>query len=85
MIESVKQAEKIMVSLGNASKMPCHTYSTPARLCVTGRKLRKIKGSTCHKCYAMKGNYIPFHTAADLKPQHTEEFYFEEQRDWLLA
>ena len=35
--------------------------------------------------YAMKGNYIPFHTAADLKPQHTEEFYFEEQRDWLLA
>jgi len=58
MITTVKEAEKIMVSLGNASKMPCPTYSTPARLCVTGRKLRKVKGSTCHKCYAMRGNYL---------------------------
>jgi len=25
---------------------------------VTGSKLRKIKGSTCSGCYAMKGNYV---------------------------
>ena len=55
---NIKQAKEIVVSLGKASKMPCPSYSTPAKLCVTGSRLRKIKGSTCHKCYAMKGNYL---------------------------
>ena len=55
---NIKQAKEIIVSLGKTSKMPCPTYSTPAKLCVTGSKLRKIKGSTCHKCYAMRGNYL---------------------------
>ena len=58
MITTVKEAEKIMISLGRASKMPCPTYNTPASLCVTGSKLRKTKGTTCHGCYAMKGNYL---------------------------
>ena len=58
MIEFVKQAKEIMVSLGKPSKMPCPSYNTPATLCVTGSKLRKIKGSTCSGCYAMKGNYV---------------------------
>ena len=57
-IETVKEAQKIMISLGRAGKMPCPTYNTPAILCKTGSKLRKIKGSTCHGCYAMKGNYL---------------------------
>jgi hypothetical protein len=39
------------------SKMPCPAYSIPASLCKTGGKLRKIEGSVCSKCYAMKGNY----------------------------
>ncbi len=55
---NIKQAEEIIVSLGKPSKMPCPSYSTPAKLCVTGSKLRKVKGSTCHKCYAMRGNYL---------------------------
>ena len=58
MIEFVRQAKEIMVSLGEASKMPCPTYNTPASLCVTGSKLRKTKGTTCHNCYAMRGNYL---------------------------
>ena len=53
----IKEAKEIVVSLGKPSKMPCPSYNTPASLCVTGSRLRKIKGSTCHKCYAMKGNY----------------------------
>ena len=57
-LNTVKEAEKIMISLGRASKMPCPTYNTPASLCVTGSKLRKTKGTTCHGCYAMKGNYL---------------------------
>ena len=54
---NIKQAKEIVVSLGKSSKMPCPSYNTPGSLCVTGSRLRKIKGSTCHKCYAMKGNY----------------------------
>ena len=54
MIGSIKEAEKIMISLGRAGKMPCPTYNTPAKLCKTGSKLRKVKGSTCEGCYAMK-------------------------------
>ena len=55
---NIKQAKEIIVSLGKPSKMPCPSYNTPAKLCVTGRRLRKVKGSTCHKCYAMRGNYV---------------------------
>ena len=55
---NIKEAQKIMISLGRAGKMPCPTYNTPAKLCKTGSRLRKIKGSTCHGCYAMKGNYL---------------------------
>jgi len=58
MITSDKQAKEIMISLGRAGKMPCPTYNTPAKLCNTGSRLRKVKGSTCHGCYAMKGNYL---------------------------
>ena len=58
MITSDKQAKEIMISLGRANKMPCPTYNTPAKLCKTGSKLREKKGSTCHGCYAMKGNYL---------------------------
>ena len=58
MITTDKQAKEIMISLGRANKMPCPTYNTPAKLCKTGSKLREKKGSTCHGCYAMKGNYL---------------------------
>ena len=58
MITTVVETKEIMISLGRAGKMPCPTYNTPASLCVTGSKLRKTKGTTCHGCYAMKGNYL---------------------------
>ena len=74
------EAKQIVVSLGKAGKMPCPTYNTPAKLCVTGSRLRKIKGSTCSGCYAMKGNYLYPSVAQGLKkrfnafdhPQFTE-------------
>ena len=58
MITTDKQAKEIMISLGRAGKMPCPTYNTPAKLCKTGSILREKKGSTCHGCYAMRGNYL---------------------------
>ena len=39
------------------SKMPCHGYSIPASRCKTGRKMRKVAGSICAICYALKGRY----------------------------
>ena len=46
-----------MIKLNKTSKMNCFSFSLDARKCVTGSKLRLIAGSTCSKCYALKGNY----------------------------
>ena len=54
----LSEALKVTGTLGRSGKMPCPTYNTPAQLCITGSKLRKIKGSICHSCYAMKGNFL---------------------------
>ena len=43
--------------LNKTSKMNCFSFSLDARNCVTGSKLRKIKGSVCSKCYALKNRY----------------------------
>ena len=42
------------------SKMPGLSYSLPAWECKTGSKLRKVKGSVCASCYALKGNYTRY-------------------------
>ncbi len=57
---SVKQAREITGGISNPSKMPGHSFSIPARRCATGSKLRKVKGSVCSMCYALKGNYVRF-------------------------
>ena len=41
-------------------KMPGLSYSLPAWECITGKKLRKVKGSVCAGCYALKGNYTRY-------------------------
>ena len=64
---NLKEAKEIVGSLGKPSKMPCPSYNTPAKLCVTGSRLRKIKGTTCHGCYAMKGNYLYTNVQLGLK------------------
>ena len=55
-----KEAKKITQSLTRTSKMPGLSYSLPAWACQTGSKLRKIKGTPCLNCYALKGNYIRY-------------------------
>jgi hypothetical protein len=45
------------IKFSKPSKMPCHTFSTPAQACITGSKLRLVPGSVCSDCYALKGNY----------------------------
>lgn len=57
MFKTIKAAEKVAETLSQPSKMPCFSYSIPAQKCITGMKLRDIKGSVCNSCYALKGRY----------------------------
>jgi hypothetical protein len=58
MMTTIKQLEAVTGTLSNPGKMPCFAYSTPATACKTGQKMRKVKGSICSACYALKGNYM---------------------------
>jgi hypothetical protein len=58
LFKTPKQAEAIVHSLSSPSKMPCYGYSIPARHCITGGKLHKVKQSICSVCYALKGRYV---------------------------
>jgi hypothetical protein len=57
MFKKLKDAEAISHTLSSPSKMPCYSYSTPAKRCIVGMKLRKVEGSVCASCYACKGFY----------------------------
>ena len=56
----VTEAKQITGSLTRTSKMPGLSYSLPAWECKTGSKLRKVKGSVCSACYALKSNYTRY-------------------------
>ena len=56
----IKEAKLITGSMTRTSKMPGLSYSLPAWECKTGSKLRKVKGSVCASCYALKGNYTRY-------------------------
>ena len=53
--------------LSAPSKMPGHSYSISAKRCNVGAKLRNVKGSTCSKCYALKGRYAFPNVAAAME------------------
>ena len=53
----IKDIESSIGTLSAPSKMPCYSFSIPAKRCITGQKLRDVKGSICSKCYALKGRY----------------------------
>jgi hypothetical protein len=56
--------EAIVGGLSNPSKMPGYAYGIPAEACRTGSALRKVAGSACSKCYALKGSYVWSNTRA---------------------
>ena len=49
-----KEANKITGGLSAPGKMPEGAYSISALHCKTGAKLRLIKNTPCHGCYALK-------------------------------
>lgn len=67
-----------LIRLGKTSKMRGYSFGLDARNCITGSKLRKVEGSVCAKCYAMKGNFnfpsVRKNKETNLK--HIESEYF---------
>ncbi len=59
MFETMKTPElaKLVGGLSRPSKMPGYAYGLSARECKLGSLLRKVQGSTCSGCYALKGMY----------------------------
>ena len=57
-ITTIKVAVELVGGLSNPSKMPGLGISLPATACPVGSKLRKVCGSVCSTCYAMKGMYV---------------------------
>jgi len=55
---TIKEALETVGGLSAPSKMPSYGYSIPADHCKVGSKLRKVPGSICSKCYALKGRYL---------------------------
>ena len=51
------QALETVNGLSKPSKMPCFSWSIPAKNCKTGSKLAEVEGSVCADCYAMSGFY----------------------------
>ena len=77
-----EESLEIIGGFSRTRKMPGLSWSIPAKLCKTGSKLREVKGSTCAKCYAMKGRYT--------MPNVQEAMFRRFQaaighKDWTLA
>lgn len=56
--EKIKTLSQDCGTLSVPSKMPCYSWSTPAKACKVGSRLKEVKGSTCSLCYAEKNFYL---------------------------
>ena len=74
-------ALEIVGGLSNPSKMPCHSWSTPAKYCKTGKKLVSVSGSICSKCYAFRGYY----PTPNVKNALEKRFNSLSNPDWVEA
>ena len=69
--------------LSEPSKMPGFAYSISAKRCNVGAKLRKVAGSTCSKCYALKGRYVFPNVAAAMERRY--QAMRAESTQWAAA
>jgi len=74
-------ATDITGGLSYPSKMPGPAWNIPASRCLTGSKLRTVPGSTCEKCYALKGRY-GFPTVQAALERRLKSF---DHPDWVEA
>ena len=75
------EAIKITHTLSKPSKMPGFSIGIPAKECKTGAKLRKIKGSVCYGCYALKGCYV----FPDVQAAQYKRLKAIKKKKWIAA
>ena len=75
------EAIKITHTLSKPSKMPGFSIGIPAKECKTGAKLRKIKGSVCYGCYALKGCYV----FPDVQAAQYKRLKSIKKKKWIAA
>jgi len=75
------EAWKLVGGLSKPGKMPGWSIGIPAKECKTGSKLRAVKGSVCHDCYAMKGCYV-FKVVQDAQYRRLKAIYTPQ---WVTA
>lgn len=75
------QAIEKVGGFSKPSKMPCHSWSIPAKNCKMGSKLAKLKTSVCAKCYAMKG----FYPTPNVVNALARRFNSLQNEDWVEA
>ena len=71
-------------SLSDTSKMPGKSWGISTRECQTGSVMARLEGTVCADCYAMKGNYTRFKSAAIAHDARLEK-YNENPIDWRDA
>jgi len=82
-ITTLKQATEIIGGLTVTSKMPCPSYSISAKRCKVGSQLRKVKGSVCETCFALKGNYAKY--AKSIGKAHERRYESLTNPQWVDA
>ena len=78
-----RTAKQLTGGLAETSKMPCPSWSIPARECRTGGKLVDVEGSVCASCYALKGNYVRFRKTVE--PAQYRRLELSEGEGWVDA
>ena len=70
MFKTKAEAAEYVGGLSKPSKMPGKSFGLSATRCQTGSILRDVEGSTCNKCYALKGMYSMPNTKAAHNRRH---------------
>ena len=78
---NTKEAWDLVGGLSKPGKMPGWSIGIPAKECKTGSKLRAVKGSVCHDCYALKGCYV-FKVVQDAQYRRLKAIYTPQ---WVTA
>lgn len=82
-VTTIAQALDIVKGLTAPSKLPCHSHNIPAIECNVGSRLRKVKGTVCFECYALKGLYRKYKKTVD--PSQRRRFEALEHPQWVEA
>tara|TARA_R110002020_G_scaffold63777_4_gene169883 strand:- start:1474 stop:2079 length:606 start_codon:yes stop_codon:yes gene_type:complete len=77
-----KEAKEITGGLTYTTKMPGPSFNTPASRCQVGSALRKVPGSVCSSCYALKGNYKRFPKVEEALERRFQSL---KHPDWVAA